>query len=98
MSAKQFIRPEIIFVFIRVHSWLKTFRHYGRRATKSVSIGNYQQPSFSRPEAMKDRRIAERLFVIGMFQRESLQFLRRRRQRDHIAVDAFVGQIKLVSI
>jgi hypothetical protein len=30
------------------------------------------KPSFSRPEAMKDRRIAERLFVIGMFQRESL--------------------------
>jgi hypothetical protein len=47
---------------------------------------------------MKDRHIAERLFVIGMFQRESLQFLRRRCQRDHIAVDAFVFQIELVSI
>ena len=40
MAAKQFIRPEIIFVFIRVHSWLKTFLPSGRRATKSVSIGN----------------------------------------------------------
>jgi hypothetical protein len=29
MAAEQFIRPEIIFVFIRVHSWLKTFRPSG---------------------------------------------------------------------
>src|SRR5262245_31473725 len=42
MAAKQFIRPEIIFVFIRVHSWLITFRPYGRRATKSVSVSNSQ--------------------------------------------------------
>jgi len=31
------IRPEVIFVFIRVHSWLKTFRPSERRATKTVS-------------------------------------------------------------
>jgi hypothetical protein len=37
MAVKQFIRPEIIFVFIRVHSWLKTFRLSGRPAIKSVS-------------------------------------------------------------
>jgi hypothetical protein len=38
MAAKQFVRPEIIFVFIRVHSWLKTFRASRIGATKSVSI------------------------------------------------------------
>jgi len=32
MAAKQFIRPEIIFVFIRVHSWLKTFLPSGQKA------------------------------------------------------------------
>src|SRR6266542_1816101 len=55
MAAKQFIRPEIIFVFIRVHSWLKTFRPSGSRATKSVSIRNIKSnhvgAGFPRPIA-----------------------------------------------
>jgi hypothetical protein len=42
MADEQFIRPEITFVFIRVHSWLNTFRPSGRRATKSVSISKIQ--------------------------------------------------------
>jgi hypothetical protein len=33
MAAEQFIRPGIIFVFIRVHSWLKTFRPSATAAT-----------------------------------------------------------------
>ena len=32
MAAKQFIRPEIIFVFIRVHSWLK--KHFALREAR----------------------------------------------------------------
>ncbi len=55
MAAKQFIRPEIIFVFIRVHSWLKTFRPSGSRATKSVGIRkikrNHVGAGFPRPIA-----------------------------------------------
>jgi hypothetical protein len=43
MAAKQLIRPEIIFVFIRVHSWLKTFRPSRRRATKSVGVSFFSK-------------------------------------------------------
>src|SRR5215475_13468959 len=57
-----------------------------------------QRPSFARTDAMKDLRLSERLFVIDIFQRESLQFPRRRCQRDHIVVDGFVLQIEMVLV
>src|SRR5215510_14291967 len=50
MAAKQHTRLQIIFVFIRVHSWRKTFRPSGLGATKFVSARNIH-PVYFAPEA-----------------------------------------------
>jgi hypothetical protein len=47
MAAKQHTRLQIIFVFIRVHSWRKTFRPSGLGATKSVSARNIHPVYFA---------------------------------------------------
>src|SRR6266542_3696301 len=74
MAAKQFIRPEIIFVFIRVHSWLKTFRPSGSRAAKSVSISKieYGQPD-EMAAAFGVRGLGTALVVISGFYRLPVQ-------------------------
>ncbi len=54
--------------------------------------------SIVRPDAIKDRRLAERIFGIGMFQRESLQFPGLRGQHNHFVVEALVRHIELVLI
>src|SRR5262249_37481671 len=46
----------------------------------------------------KDLGVAERLFVIGALQRESLQFPRRRGQHNRSIIEALVGQVELVSL
>jgi hypothetical protein len=56
----------------------------------TVGLPPHAAQSFVLMDEMKNRSLAKRLFVIGMFQRESLQFPRRRGQRNHIVVDDFV--------